>query len=186
MFREMRRFGQQMPENEAIEILKNATSGTLAVLGDDGYPYAVPMSHFYCDGKIYFHCASEGHKIDAIRNCDKASFCVISRDDVVPEKFTTYYCSVIAFGRVRILEDVQEKVTAIRALSDRFVPNDIKGREQHIFGPMAGDAVLDQFDQRNFEALAANKPLSRLCLLEMTIEHMTGKESRELMAERRR
>ena len=114
MFREMRRFGQQMPENEAIEILKNATSGTLAVLGDDGYPYAVPMSHFYCEGKIYFHCASEGHKIDAIRNCDKVSFCVISRDDVVPEKFTTYYCSVIAFGRVRILEDVQEKVTAIR------------------------------------------------------------------------
>ena len=184
MFRKMRRFRQQLPETEAIEVLKNATSGTLALMGDDGYPYAVPMSHFYCDGKIYFHSAPDGHKIDAIRNCDKASFCVISRDEVVPEKFTTFYSSVIAFGRVRILQDVKEKVTVIRALSDKFVPNDIKGREQHIFGSMAGDTVLDPFDERNFEAMAANKSLSRLTLIELTIEHLTGKESIELTARR--
>jgi len=186
MFRKMRRFGQQLPDSEAIEILKKSTCGTLALLGDDGYPYAVPMSHFYCDGKIYFHCSADGHKVDAIRACDKASYCVIARDEVVPEKFTTYYCSVIAFGRIRILESAQEKVTAMRALSDHFVPDNISGREEHIFGPAAGGTVLDQFDPANFEFMAANKPLSRLCLLEMNIEHLTGKESRELMAERRR
>ena len=80
MFREMRRIKQLLPEDTAKEILARNTGGTLALLGDDDYPYAVPMSYVYADGKIYFHCAKEGHKIDAIRNHDKASFCVIDQD----------------------------------------------------------------------------------------------------------
>ena len=97
-FRPMRRNRQQLSEEESIEILQKATSGVLALLGDNGYPYAVPISYVYADGKIYFHSALSGHKVDAIRSCDKASFCVIEQDDVQPKKYTTFFRSVIAFG----------------------------------------------------------------------------------------
>ena len=103
-FREMRRKRQQLTKERCIEILKNATSGTLALLGDNGYPYAVPISFVYSNGKLFFHSALSGHKIDAIRNHDKASFCVTERDDVQPEKFTTFFRSVIAFGKIHIIE----------------------------------------------------------------------------------
>ena len=96
-FREMRRKRQQLAEEE-IAILEKATTGTLALLGDNDYPYAVPISYVYHDGKLYFHSALTGHKVDAIRKCDKASFCVIEKDDVQPEKYTTFFRSVIAFG----------------------------------------------------------------------------------------
>lgn len=72
-FRPMRRKHQQLSEEECIDILNNATSGTLALLGDGGYPYSLPISFVYADGKIFFHSALKGHKIDAIRSCDKAS-----------------------------------------------------------------------------------------------------------------
>ena len=100
MFREMRRKRQQMPESEAIAILERGSHGVLAVLGDGGYPYAVPISYVYEAGKIYMHCAKSGHKLDAVRACEKASFCVVDRDEVVQAEFTTHYRSVIAFGRV--------------------------------------------------------------------------------------
>ena len=67
MFRTMRRKAQQLSREESEQILRDVTSGVLAVYGDDGYPYAVPVSHAYAEGKIMFHCAREGHKIDAIR-----------------------------------------------------------------------------------------------------------------------
>ena len=76
-FRNMRRKCQQLSNEESIAILEKATAGTLALLGDDDYPYAVPISYVYHVGKLYFHSALTGHKVDAIRKCDKASFCVI-------------------------------------------------------------------------------------------------------------
>ena len=78
MFRKMRRFKQELSHEECVEVLKTQPRGVLSVLGEDGYPYGLPMTHWYneVDGKIYFHCAGEGHKIDAIRACDKVSFCV--------------------------------------------------------------------------------------------------------------
>ena len=93
-FREMRRKRQQLSDAESIDILKKSTSGTLALLGDDDYPYAVPISYVYQEGKLYFHSALAGHKVDAIRKCDKASFCVIEQDAVQPEKYTTFFRSV--------------------------------------------------------------------------------------------
>ncbi len=159
MFREMRRKNQQLTKDECDFILKIATSGVLALEGDDGYPYAVPLSYMYDGEKIYFHCAKEGHKIDAIKRNPKASFCVIERDDVVPEEYTTYFRSVIAFGNVRILEDREEKHDAIEKLALKYAPNDdAKNRERFI-----------------------QLEWAPLCMLEMTIDHVTGKEAKELM-----
>ena len=162
MFRKMRRYTQQLPENEALEILGKGSSGTLALLGDEGYPYAVPLSYVYTDGKLYFHCAKEGHKIDAIKNCSKASFCVIAEDNVMEEEFTTYFKSVIAFGKIRILEDMSEIRSAIEILSDKYCPVDVSLRDKEIEGAV-----------------------SRLGMLEFIIEHLTGKEAKELRAKRK-
>ncbi|MEA4953922.1 MAG: pyridoxamine 5'-phosphate oxidase family protein [Pseudoflavonifractor sp.] len=158
MFREMRRIRQKLSPEETEAILQRGTSGVLALSGDDGYPYAVPTSYVYTQGKIYFHCAVSGHKIDAIRRSGKASFCVIDQDQVVPEKFTTYFRSAIAFGQIRILEDTQEKRAAIETLAMKYTPDDAVGREREIDG---------------FFRI--------LCMLELAIEHLSGKESIELI-----
>lgn len=163
MFREMRRKNQQLPQEEAVQILKQATSGVLALLGDDDYPYAVPMSHLYQDGKLYFHCAVTGHKVDAIRRHGKASFCVVAQDDVKEETFTTHFCSVIAFGSIRIVEDEKEKRAAITALARRFSP----GRDE---------AAKKEIDES----------IGHMNMLVMDIEHLTGKEAVELMKQRKK
>ncbi len=157
-FRDMRRKRQQLSEEENIAILKEATSGTLALLGDDGYPYAVPLSYVYHEGKLYFHSALSGHKVDAIRRCDKASFCVIGQDDVQPKEYSTFYRSVIAFGRIHIVEDEQEKLETARMLGNRYNPND------------------DERLQKELE-----DSFSRMLMIRFDIEHLTGKESIGLM-----
>ncbi|KWW27805.1 MAG: putative flavin-nucleotide-binding protein [bacterium P3] len=159
-YREMRRKRQQLSEEESIGILQKATAGTLALLGDNGYPYAVPISYVYADGKLYFHSALSGHKIDAIRNCDKASFCVIDKDDVRPEKYTTYFRSVIAFGRIHIIEDEQEKLETARLLGDRYNPNQEEALQKEL-----------------------EKGLSRMLMIRFDIEHLTGKAAIELIKE---
>ena len=160
-FREMRRKRQQLSEEESVGILQRATAGTLALLGDDDYPYAVPISYVYHEGKLFFHSALVGHKIDAIRKCDKASFCVIDRDDIQPEKYTTFFRSVIAFGRIHIIEDEMEKLETARMLGNRYHPND------------------DEALQKEIE-----KGLSRMVAIRFDIEHLTGKEAIELMRQR--
>ena len=89
MFREMRRKKQLLSDEVSREILERNTSGVLSLMGDEGYPYGVPLSYVLVGDKIFFHCAKEGHKIDAIRNCEKASFCVIDQDQIVSEEYTT-------------------------------------------------------------------------------------------------
>lgn len=122
MFREMRRAEKQLPEEEALEMLRSLPHGTLALLGDDGYPYSVPVSQAFKDGKIYFHGATTGHKVDAIAGEPRASFSVIEQDIVVPEKFTTRYRSAIAFGRVRRLTEPAEIQLAMEAIVEKFSP----------------------------------------------------------------
>lgn len=113
MFREMRRKRQALTLQECTAVLQKGTSGVLALSGDNDYPYAVPISYLYEDGRLYFHCARSGHKLDAIRRNPKASFCVIDQDQVVPREYTTYFRSVIAFGTIRILEKDEEKRAAL-------------------------------------------------------------------------
>lgn len=170
MFREMRRIAQQISTEECADILRRATSGVLGLHGDDGYPYTVPLSFVYRDGgdglgTIGFHCATTGHKIDAIRRNEKVSFTVIDRDEVMPRERTTKYCSVIAFGRARILTDEEEMRRAALAVGEKYS----KGYE-------------DLCEQETEETIRAG----RLCCVEITVEHMTGKIGRELLAERRR
>lgn len=157
-FRQMRRKRQQLTQEESITILQKATAGTLALLGDDGYPYAVPISYVYNEGKLYFHSALNGHKVDAIRKYDKASFCVIEQDDVQPEKYTTFFRSVIAFGRIHIIEDEKEKLEIVRMLGNRYNPNQ-------------DDALQKEIESG----------LSRLLAIRFDIEHLTGKEAIELV-----
>ena len=109
MFRTMRRKKQEMSRDRCREVLERGTSGVLAVLGDEGYPYAVPLSYVYKDSNIYFHCAKSGHKTDAIAKNNKVSFCVIDQDAVIPEEYTTNYRSVIVFGKTRILEGEEKE-----------------------------------------------------------------------------
>lgn len=162
MFREMRRIRQQLSEAETREVLERCTCGTLAVLGDGGYPYAVPLSYVYHDGRLYFHCARAGHKLDAVRACDKASFCVIDRDEILPEKFTTKYRSAIAFGRVREVTDPAEIEGVMRRLAGKYSPNE------------GEDAFQNEM-----------RSSGALCVLTLEIEHLTGKQGKELLMERK-
>ena len=120
MFRAMRRHKQQLPQEECEELLRTRPRGVLAVSGDDGYPYAVPMSHVYEDGRIYFHCAQTGHKLDAIERCDKASFCVMDDGFRREGEWALNIRSVIVFGRVEIIEDRDKIYEIARKLSHKF------------------------------------------------------------------
>ena len=133
MFREMLRRKQQIPEEECIEILKQEPRGVLSVLGDQDYPYGMPLNHFYCeeDGKIYFHSGSKGHKIDAVMRHDKASFCVYDQGFRREGEWALNIRSVIVFGHIEIITD-RERIYAIsRSLSHKFT-NDEKYIEDEI------------------------------------------------------
>lgn len=162
MFRPMRRANQELSREVCEKILNEATSGVLAVSGDDGYPYAVPLSYVYTGGKVYFHCATTGHKLDAIAANPKVSFCVIQQDELVPERFTTHYRSVILFGTARVLTDPAEKMRTLEALADRYCPGDVAGRVRECAGTF-----------------------QHLHMVELTVDHMSGKEARELAEARR-
>jgi nitroimidazol reductase NimA-like FMN-containing flavoprotein (pyridoxamine 5'-phosphate oxidase superfamily) len=157
MFREMRRCRQQLTQAECQDILEIMTFGVLSVSGDDGYPYAVPLSYVYHEGRIYFHSAQTGHKIDAISNCPKVSFCVVQMNELHPEKYTTWFRSVIAFGQAHIIEDPQEKLSALRMIGVKYGTD-------------------------NEETLKAelDKTIDRVAMIRLDIEHLTGKEAKEL------
>lgn len=157
----MRRNRQQLCREECECILNRCTSGVLALAGDSGYPYAVPLSYVYADGAIIFHSAVEGHKVDAIKRDNRCSFCVIEQDEIKPAEFTTYFRSVIAFGRIQILENYDEKVQALRLLGRRYSPNDEPGLQHEI-----------------------DKSLDHVLLLRLDIEHLSGKEAIELVQAR--
>lgn len=153
MFREMRRIRQQVSAQECIRILKEEPRGVLSLLGDDGYPYGVPMSHWYSeeDGKIYFHGAKEGHKIDAVTNCDKASFCVYDSGYRKEGEWALNITSVVVFGRIRLVREEEKAREICTRLCRKFTDD-----EEYLQKELSG-------------------ALGRVQCLELTIEHMTGK-----------
>lgn len=124
MFRSMRRKKQQLSEKEAVEILKNSTTCTLALSGDDGYAYSLPVNYVYIDGNIYFHCAKQGHKIDSIKRNNKISLSVIEHDEIISENFTDKFKSVIVFGQAQIIEDEDKIKSICIVLAKRLCPGE--------------------------------------------------------------
>lgn len=153
MFREMRRPKQALTEKEMLDILESCQTGVMAVSGDDGYPYAVPLNYSYEDGKILFHCALDGHKIDGLNRSDKVSFCVIERDEVDAKAMNTDYKSVIIFGRARTLTEDEERKAALDMLGAKYSA----GFEEEV-----KREIKNEWD--------------RVALVEISVEHMTGKK----------
>ncbi len=152
MFREMKRKERQLSTELTEKILNKCTSGVLSVIGDDGYPYGVPVSYAYSDGRIFFHCAKEGHKVDAIKNNPKVSFTVIAQDDVIPEKYGTDFASVIAFGKASFVEDPEEMLWSHISIIEKY------SNEYY-------DGGIEYF----------NKAKAAMRMVKIDIEHITGK-----------
>jgi len=157
MFREMRRFKQQLDEALAMDVLEAGRRGTLAVLADDGYPYTVPLNYWYdrehqC---VYFHGAGEGQKIDAVRRCDKASFNVLSDPYREGEDWWYQFNSITLFGRVTIVVDADERKKALTAIGLKYYPDH--------------DSAMH----------AVEKHIGHITILRFQIEHMSGKHINE-------
>ncbi|MFV0529530.1 MAG: pyridoxamine 5'-phosphate oxidase family protein [Lachnospiraceae bacterium] len=161
MFREMRRKRQTLSPQLAEELLTHAKTGILAVTGDDGYPYTIPLNYVYKDSVLYFHCARSGHKLDALQSNPKVSFCIIEKDDVIPEAFTTHYRSVVAFGHAAEITADEEKFHVMQMLNDKYSP----GLQKE------GDLEIKRL-------------WDILCVIGIKIDYISGKEAKELARER--
>lgn len=153
MFRELQRKKKQISAEECIAILKAEKRGVLSVLGDDDYPYGMPMNHFYNeqDGNIYFHCGRKGHRTDALKKHDKVSFCVYDKGFCKEGEWALNIKSVVVFGRIEIIDDPEEIADISAKLSRKFTDD-----EEYI---------------RNEIELYIHETL----LLKLTPEHICGK-----------
>lgn len=153
----MRRFKQEISKEECIDILINEKRGVLSVIGDDGYPYGIPLNHYYDKNEncIYFHGAKEGHKIDAIKNNNKVSYCVFEKGIKRENHWSYDVRSVIVFGKARFIEDIDECIKISSALWWKF-GTDKNELEEEI-----------------------KRSASRVLCIKVEIEHMTGKKVNE-------
>ncbi|HAQ39663.1 MAG TPA: MFS transporter [Clostridiales bacterium] len=119
MFREMRKKNKEMNKDEITEVLLNGEFGILSTIDENGYPYGVPLNYAYKNGFIYFHCAKTGHKTDNIMKNNKVSFCITESSEILPEKFTTMYKSVILFGKA-VEAEGEEKKDGLLALIEKY------------------------------------------------------------------
>lgn len=157
MERKMRRIRQLLPEEETKQILKKCTNGVLSLIDKDGMPYGVPMSFVYDgDMTIYFHCAVAGHKIECIGDGCHCSFCVVGQDEIIAEKFTTYFSSAIVFGNISVVNGEENVVKALRLICEKYSP-----------GIDSENEIL-----RNLRIVK---------ILRLDIERITGKKSIELI-----
>jgi len=155
MFREIRRKDRLISQEAGIELLKKCEFGVLSVLGDDDYPYGVPVNFAYKDNCIYIHCFLEGHKVDAIKKHPKVCLTAVGNAVVLKDQIATNYTSVIAFGKAEIVAPPEEKIRKIAfdAIIDKFVPND----EEHTSNYVKAQE-------------------SKTSVIAMTIEHLTCKQ----------
>ena len=155
MFRDMRRIKQQIPAEECVQILKEQLRGVLSVLGDGDYPYGIPLDHWYCEenGKLYFHCAKTGHKLDAVQKHDKVSYCVMDEGFRKEGEWALNIRSVVIFGRMRVVGDTEDEL------------------KRSIAAGLCRKFTEDEAFLQN-ELIHA---LPRAAFLELTPEHITGK-----------
>ncbi|MBQ7923435.1 MAG: pyridoxamine 5'-phosphate oxidase family protein [Clostridia bacterium] len=153
MFRELQRKNKQISGEECIQVLKQETRGVLSVIGDDGYPYGMPMNHWYNDedGKIYFHSGKGGHRLDALEKCDKVSFCTYDKGYRNTGDWALVVKSVIVFGRIRVIEDLDTVIAVTTKLSHKFTSDE--------------EYIRNEIEQH----------AHRTILLQLTPEHICGK-----------
>lgn len=151
MFRAMRRKNRQLSEEECFKILKEEPRGVLALLGDYDYPYTVPISHVFVDGKIYFHGAQKGHKHDAIKKHEKVSYCVVDSGIKAQDSWWYTFRSVVVFGKIKTIADRNEKIDKLTYLGDKFFPTH--------------EETVDEIERL----------LEKTEVFEITIDHMSGK-----------
>ena len=153
MFRNVTRIKQVLPKEECIAILQNEPRGVLSVNGDDGYPYGMPMNHFYNvdDGKLYFHSGMRGHKVDALRRDNRVSYCVYDEGFIRDDEWARNIRSVIVFGRIEFIEDRELICEIARKLSYKFT------------------------DDKEYIEQEIKQSGPRTLMFALTIEHMTGK-----------
>lgn len=156
MFRSMRRHDKGMIDNEALELLKNGDYGVLSMVGDEEYPYGVPLNYAYKEGQIYFHSALEGHKLDGIKRNNKVSFCVVGEIEILPNEFSTKYESVIVFGRVEEVKGENEKRSGLLEIIKKYSSDYVDKGIKYI-----------------------DSDYKKTALFRITIEHMTGKKANE-------
>ncbi len=154
MFEKMRRADKMMSESEVNAILSSSEYGSLAVLSANGYPYAVPVNFVVLDGCVYIHSAKDGAKIRAVEGNSKASFTIVHKHEVLPAKFTSSYESVIAFGTVDIVDNDQKKIEVLTAFIQKY---------------------SSEFFEKGVNYVNADH--SRTALLELKIQHVTGKSN---------
>lgn len=155
MFQEMRRSERALTKEETADIFQCGQYGILSTVGEDGYPYGVPVNYVFDDQRIYIHGAPAGHKIANTSFCSKVSFCVVGHTKPLPEKLSTLYESAIAFGKIRICEG-KEKEDSLLKLLNKYVPKNLQA------GHRFTDDVIDRVEV--------------LCI---DVEHITGKARRQ-------
>jgi len=153
MFRELIRKNKQLTMDECIKVLKTETRGVLSVIGDNEYPYGMPMNHWYNeeDGKLYFHSGNVGHRLDALWKNQKVSFCTYDKGYQKEGQWALNVKSVIVFGKMEIIDDAERIIDITTKLSYKFTQDD--------------DYIRDEI----------RKNLHRTLLLELTPEHICGK-----------
>jgi nitroimidazol reductase NimA-like FMN-containing flavoprotein (pyridoxamine 5'-phosphate oxidase superfamily) len=151
MFKEMRRKDRSIDNEQAVDLLEKGKFGVLSTVGENGYAYGVPLNYVYSEGKIYFHCAGEGCKLDNIKFNNRVSFCVVGNTEPIPEKFSYKYESAIAFGRATEVHD-KEKEDALIALIQKY---------------------SSEFMEKGMEYI--KKDSTKAKVIKIEIEHLTGK-----------
>lgn len=156
-YRKMRRFKQEITREECIEVLKKAPRGVLSMHGENGFPYSVPINQYYDEenGKLYFHGAKEGLKLDLLRENNKVCFTIIDEGYQNEGEWPMHFHSVICLGTIHEVTDHKSFVYHLRKLGNKYYPS-----------------------EEDVEDLIA-KTISRICMLEMDIEKMTGKHVKE-------
>lgn len=157
MFREIRKKKNEIGEDAVKHLLENERRGVLAVNGDNGYPYAIPVNYIYCrnEGKIYFHGSKMGHKVDSIKNSNKVCFTVFGNESIKNEAWAPYVQSAVAFGKCRLIGDHDLSIKLVRKLACKYFPN---------------EKLVDE------EIAVSGKAVQ---MFEIEIEHLSGKEIQE-------
>lgn len=141
-FRAIRRKDRTWDDVSARKLLDEGEYGFLAMCGEAGYGYGLPLSYVVDGDHIYFHCAPEGAKLDAIRANDRVSFCVVGDTQVIPQHFTTAYQSVHLFGRIAEVPSEEERLHALRLLVRKYSPDYVEIAEKYIAGSFHRTQVL--------------------------------------------